>query len=157
MPRAPSPSLTTPLLTPRTPIDLRRYSLVMPLIEGYMTMRECVTLANQPKQHTPVRLGAVTSYNIVLKSTDGDCRLVYLQDVPVYVKEEGERDSAFRFLIDAFNLLRIHGQHTEGIFRKEGNSSRLKDVWVGLISRLQSNLVDALLWRHRNPGQSQSP
>lgn len=36
----------------------------------------------------------------------------------------------FSFLVDAFNRLRVRGMTTEGIFRKEGNTNRLKNTWV---------------------------
>ncbi|VDK57744.1 unnamed protein product [Anisakis simplex] len=64
------------------------------------------------------RLDAVGSYNLEVDIGDRRGFSTYtLREVPI-------------FLVDAFRLLRQHGMTVEGIFRKEGNVNRIKNVWI---------------------------
>ncbi|KHN78872.1 Rho GTPase-activating protein 32 [Toxocara canis] len=87
-------------------------------LEGLRHIRICRRPPAQlPQPGAQIRLECVGSYNLDLEIGDRRGFSTYtLREVPI-------------FLVDAFKLLRLHGMAVEGIFRKEGNINRIKNVW----------------------------
>jgi hypothetical protein len=104
----------------------------MPAIDGLIGMSIVKVSKNgEPKETTPIRIGHVASRDLLIKVNGGG--ELRLEGVPVYEYYNCYiilQDKYLRFLIDAFNFIRLNGLNTEGIFRREGNANRLKTIWV---------------------------
>uniref|UniRef100_A0A914UXZ5 Rho-GAP domain-containing protein n=1 Tax=Plectus sambesii TaxID=2011161 RepID=A0A914UXZ5_9BILA len=82
--------------------------------DGLVAISPLKKMAMEANEQTPIRIGQVVSTDLIFDVGHG--RTVTLRDVPV-------------FLVGAFNQIRLHGMETEGLFRREGNATRLKMIW----------------------------